>query len=77
MTDDLTFDAASRRIYVACNDFAVVYLQKDADHYEELGRVPTGFRAKTAILVPQLKRFYVAAPRHEKDPAGVKVFEVL
>jgi DNA-binding beta-propeller fold protein YncE len=77
MTDDMAFDPATKRIYVACNDFAVVYQQKDADHYEELGRVPTGFRAKTAILVPQLKRYYVAAPRHEKDAAGVKVYEVL
>jgi DNA-binding beta-propeller fold protein YncE len=76
MTDDMAFDPASKRIYVACNDFAVVYLQKDADHYEELGRAPTGFRAKTNILVPQLKRYYVAAPRHENDIAGVKVFEV-
>jgi len=76
MTDDMAFDPASKRIYVACNEFAVVYLEKDADHYEELGRVPTGFRAKTAILVPQLKRYYVAAPRHEKEIAGVKVYEV-
>ena len=76
MTDDMAFDPAGKRIYVACNDFAVVYSQKDADHYEELGRVPTGFRAKTAILVPQLKRYYVAAPRHGKDSASVKVYEV-
>lgn len=77
MTDDMAFDPATKRIYVVCSDFTVVYQQKDADHYEELGRVPTGFRAKTAILVPQLKRYYVAAPRHEKDAAGVKVYEVL
>jgi DNA-binding beta-propeller fold protein YncE len=76
MVDDMSFDPASKRIYVPCNDFTVVYQQKDADHYEELGRVPTGFRAKTAILVPRLKRYYVAAPRHEKELAGVKVYEV-
>jgi len=76
MTDDMAFDPASKRIYVACNEFAVVFQQKDADHYEELGRVATGFRAKTNILVPQLKRYYVAAPRHENEMAGVKVFEV-
>jgi DNA-binding beta-propeller fold protein YncE len=76
MTDDMAFDPASKRIYVACNEFAVVFQQKDADHYEELGRVATGFRAKTNILVPQLKRYYVAAPRHEDEMAGVKVFEV-
>jgi DNA-binding beta-propeller fold protein YncE len=76
MTDDMAFDPTSKRIYVACNNFAVVYLQKDANHYEELGRVPTGFRAKTNILVPQLKRYFVAAPRHENEAAGVMVFEV-
>jgi DNA-binding beta-propeller fold protein YncE len=76
MTDDMAFDPAGKRIYVACTDFAVVYAQKDADHYEELARIPTGFRAKTAIVVPQLKRYYVAAPRHEKDPAAVKVYEM-
>jgi DNA-binding beta-propeller fold protein YncE len=76
MTDDMAFDPGSKRIYVACNEFAVVYLQKDADHYEELGRVPTGFRAKTNILVPQIKRYYVAAPRHDNEIAGVKVYEI-
>jgi YVTN family beta-propeller protein len=76
MTDDMAFDPEAKRIYVVCSDFTAVYEQKDADHYEELGRVPTGFRAKTAILVPQLKRYYVAAPRHGKDVASVKVYEV-
>ena len=76
MTDDMAFDPAGKRIYVACNEFTVVYSEKDADHYEELAKISTGFRAKTAILVPELKRFYVAAPRHGKDPASVKVYEV-
>src|SRR5258707_9199130 len=76
MTDDMAFDPAGKRIYVACNEFTVVYSEKDADHYEELAKIPTGFRAKTAILVPELKRFYVAAPRHGKDPASVQVYEV-
>ena len=68
--------STGKRIYVSCNDIAAVYRQKDADHYKELGRVPTGFRAKTATLVPQLKRYYVAAPRHEKEPAAVKVLQI-
>ena len=76
MTDDMAFDAEAKRIYVVCSDFTVVYQQKDADHYEDLGKVPTGFRAKTAIFVPQLKRYYVAAPRHGKDIASIKVYAV-
>ena len=76
ITDDMLFDPESKRIYVACDEFVVVYVQRDINHYEELGRIPTGFRAKTAILVPQLKRYYVAAPRHGQKIAEVKVYEV-
>ena len=76
LTDDMLFDPESKRLYVACDEFVVVYVQHDADHYEELGRIPTGFRAKTAILVPQLKRYFVAAPRHGQKIAEVKVYEV-
>jgi DNA-binding beta-propeller fold protein YncE len=76
LTDDMLFDPASKRIYIACDEFVVVYLQRDADRYQELGRIPTGFRAKTAILVPQLKRYFVAAPRHGQKKAEVRVYEV-
>jgi DNA-binding beta-propeller fold protein YncE len=76
MTDDMLFDPESKRIYVACNDFVVVYRERDANHYEELARIPSGFRAKTAILVPSLKRYYGAAPRHETKAAEVMVYEV-
>ena len=77
MVDDMAFDSQSKRIYVACGGFTVVYQESDADHFEELGRVTTGFRAKTAFLAPQLKRFYVAAPRDKDKPAEVKVYELL
>ena len=76
LTDDMLFDPESKRIYVACDEFVVVYIQRDADHYEEVGRIPTGFRAKTAILVPRLKRYFVAAPRHGQKIAEVRVYEV-
>src|SRR2546429_6762108 len=37
-----------------------VFEQKDADHYTHIGDVPTGFRARTSILVPELNRLYIA-----------------
>jgi len=77
MVDDMTFDPQSKRIYVACGGFTVVYQERDADHYEELGRVATGFRAKTAFLAPQLKRLYIAAPRDKDKPAEVKIYDIL
>jgi DNA-binding beta-propeller fold protein YncE len=74
--DDMTYDPNSKRIYLAGSDFIDVFQQKDADHYEQIGHVPGGFQAKTAILVPQLNRYYLAVPRHEGKAAEVRVFEV-
>jgi DNA-binding beta-propeller fold protein YncE len=76
LADDMLFDPESKRVYVDCDEFVVVYVQHDADHYEELGRIPTSFRAKTAILVPKLRRYFVAAPRHGQKIAEVKVYQV-
>ena len=56
--------------------FVVVYVERDADHYEELRRARGGPRAKAVILVPDLKRYYLAAPRHSDQIAAVKVSEV-
>ena len=77
MVDDMAFDPQSKRIYAACSLFTVVYIERDAGHYEELGRISTGFRAKTAFLAPELKRFYVAAPRDKDKGAELKIYEVL
>ena len=76
MVDDLAYDAKSKRIYVTGSDFVDVFQQKDADQYEQVGQVASAFRAKTAILVPELKRYYLAVPRHEDKVAEVRVFEV-
>ena len=76
MVDDMTYDMKSKRIYVTGTDFVDVFQQKDADHYELVGQVPSAFRAKTAILVPQLNRYYLAVPRHENKSAEVRVFDV-
>jgi DNA-binding beta-propeller fold protein YncE len=76
IADDMTFDSTSKRIYVACDGFMVVYSQQSADRYEEIARIPTSFRAKTAILVPQLNRLYLAVPRHEQKAAEVRVYDV-
>src|SRR5229473_2844863 len=62
--DDMSYDAKLKRVYLAGDQFLDVFEQKDADHYALLARIPGGFRAKTATLVPELNRYYVAVPRH-------------
>ena len=74
------YDGWHKRIYVTCGrdlpaGFIFVYEQKDADHYEFIGKVPTGPGAGTSFWVPQLNRFYVAVPATEKQEAAVLVFE--
>jgi hypothetical protein len=77
--DDMWFDVARKRIYLSGSDTTTVLAQKDADHYELVAEVPTGYRAKTSLYVPQLNRFYAAVSGKGKPGAelAVKVFDVL
>jgi len=74
--DDLVFDPAKKRLYASCDGNVDVYEQSDADTYKSLGKVSTGALARTALLVPQLNRYFVAVPQHGTDNAEIQVFEV-
>src|SRR5579859_311659 len=74
--DDLKYDAASKRIYSAGDGSVDVYQETDPDNYKKLGAVPTGPLGKTARLVPELHRYFVAVPQHETESARILVFEV-
>ncbi len=63
--DDLQYDALTSRIYfVGTTGTVAVFKEIDPDHFELVGKVPTGAIAKTGLWVPELKRFYSAVPRH-------------
>jgi DNA-binding beta-propeller fold protein YncE len=70
--DEVVFDAANHRIYVAGGDGTIgVYEQGDADHYVQLPAVPSARGAKTAVLVPSLNRLYLAvSPGEGKNSGG-------
>jgi DNA-binding beta-propeller fold protein YncE len=75
--DDITYDPASKRLYAACDGNVDVYQQSGPDQYKRLAQVPTGPLARTARLVPELNRYFVAVPQHGTDPAKILVFDVL
>jgi DNA-binding beta-propeller fold protein YncE len=75
--DDVTYDPASKRIYAACDGNVDVYQQSGPDQYRLLAQVPTAPMGRTARLVPELKRYFVAVPQHGADPAKILVFDVL
>src|SRR5215467_7294173 len=71
--DEVQLDASTGRIYfVGTTGTLAVFKQSDPDHYQLLGKVPTGAIAKTGIWVPDLKRMYIAVPKHvvETPPYG-------
>jgi DNA-binding beta-propeller fold protein YncE len=74
--DDAAFDPTNDRIYVAGSGFVDVFQENDPNRVVLLARVPGSYRAKTAMIVPQWRRYYLAVPRHGNHAAEVRVFEV-
>jgi DNA-binding beta-propeller fold protein YncE len=77
--DGVYFDAARKRVYVSGGrdlpaGFAFVYQQKDADHYETIGKIPTRGGAGTSFWSPELNRYFVAAPANDKEEAAILVY---
>jgi DNA-binding beta-propeller fold protein YncE len=76
--DDLMFDPASKRLYATSGGAGEVdvFKETDADHYQSLGKIPTGPGAKTGLLVPQSSRLFVPVPPKGTTPGEVYVFQV-
>ena len=75
--DDLFYDQATGRIYfTGTTGYVAVFHEKDPEHFECLGKVPTGAVSKTGLWVPEWKRFFSAVPNHWviTAPHGTKDF---
>ena len=77
--DGVYFDAARKRVYVSGGrnlpvGFVYVYQQKDADHYETIGKVASRGGAGTSFWSPELNRFYVAVPATDREEAAILVY---
>src|SRR5712672_2200783 len=78
MVDDAVYDPGLKRIYVTGVPFINVFQKiEESDRYDLLGQVPTAFHAATAILVPQLNRYYIAVNHHGQTDAVVQVYQVV
>ncbi|HYY62383.1 MAG TPA: YncE family protein [Burkholderiales bacterium] len=76
-TDDLFYDAASKRVYVICGEGKIdVFRQETADRYTHDSSITTAPRARTGLFVPEEQKLYVAAPAGGGDPARVLVYQV-
>ncbi len=72
------FDQANRRVYAPGGEgYIGVYAERDGGHVVELPHVASAAGAKTAILVPELHRLYVAvSPGEGKTGGGIIWFDV-
>jgi DNA-binding beta-propeller fold protein YncE len=73
--DEIFYDAPTGRIYFSGSTGTIaVFKQKDPDHYDLLGKVPTGAIGKSGLWIPELKRYYAAVPKHvvETPPYGAR-----
>ena len=77
-SDDIAFDSSSGRIYVPGGDgYTSVFHQDAADKYSLIADVPTAHGAKTSLLLPPLKRYFIAvSPGETKTIAKVLTFQV-
>lgn len=73
VNSDMWLDTARKRIYVTGSDTASVFEQRDADTYNHIAEIPTAFRAKSSIFVPDLKRLYVAVSGKGKPDAKLEL----
>ena len=75
-TNELIYDHSNRRLYLTGDDYVGVFQQNDADHYEEIARVPSENGAKTAFLVPGQNRLYVAVAGKGSTKAALLHYQV-
>lgn len=81
-SDDLYFDSARKRIYIAGGEgYITVFQQKDADHYQLLAKIPSALGARTAgyngkVGKKGFDRFYLAVPARSDHGAEVWIYTV-
>lgn len=76
-TDDLFFDTARKRLYVAGGEgYLEAFQQTSPDQYQSLGKIATASGARTGLYVPDLNRFYLAVPHRGNQGAEVRIYLV-
>lgn len=78
-TDDMSFDADRKRIYVSSGEgFLFVYQEIDPDRYQRIAKIPTAIGARTSAYTGQVGKhnsFYLAVPGRADRGAELWVYE--
>lgn len=74
-TDDMSYDAARKRIYISGAGFVSVIQQIDADNYKVIQSAETGKAGYTSTFAPEVSRFYVASRPKEGSAPQLQIFQ--
>jgi len=80
-TDDVYYDEARKRIYMAGGEgFVYVFQQNDPDHYQLLAKIPSALGARTAGYFGKgrkgFDRFFLAVPARADHGAEMWIYTV-
>jgi DNA-binding beta-propeller fold protein YncE len=74
-TDDVFYDAASKRVYVSCGaGFLDVFDVSEAPR--RIARMATAAGARTSLLVPDTGKLYLAVPHRGSQASEIRVYKV-
>jgi hypothetical protein len=76
--DEVQYDEATHRLYVPGGEgYLEIYDTSDANHLKVVEKVTTAPGAKTALLIPEMHRLFLAvSPGDTKAIAKVLTYEV-
>ena len=72
-TDDVYYDAARKRIYVAGGEGS---WRPSTTRYHSVGKVATAPGARTGFYSPELNQFFLAVPHRGSQQAEIRVYAV-
>jgi YVTN family beta-propeller protein len=72
--DDVFVDAKRHRVYVSCGEGFIDVFEPRGAGYERITHLATASGARTAVLVPELDRLFLAVRATGGEPASVWVY---
>jgi YVTN family beta-propeller protein len=75
-SDDVFFDSMRSRAYVSCGEGLIEVLSVHNDHYAMEAKIITVGGARTALLVTEWDRYFLAVRASAKEPAAIWIFKL-